>query len=68
MEYDAKGNLVKRTVVTEEHTEAPAPLPVWTTNDTKPRIDVTIGPNSPSVETQVQNVLNNYHNRIGQQG
>lgn len=58
MEYDEKGNLVKRTVVTEETTGAPAPLPVWT-NSPKPTITVS----SPSVETQVQAVLDRYHDR-----
>ena len=30
MEYDEKGNLVKRTVVTEETTDRPNYVPLWT--------------------------------------
>jgi hypothetical protein len=52
MEYDEKGNLVKRTVVTEETTQTPAPTtPYITYNSSR------ISGSSIDVDAQVRRVV-----------
>lgn len=54
MEYDEKGNLVKRTVVTEETTNTPVPSAPYVTYNTD-RIPVTM-----DVDAQVREVVEKF--------